>query len=122
MSLCNKDENMSISFKLFFGSLWLIAAYWLRNWDISRKISAYVASIVALMHVGALIGGLLHERLGVGQSVEGGVSLVGFILGGVSGALLGGYIGLVAYGNLWVYWAMQLVAVGFIIFLPLFPW
>jgi hypothetical protein len=55
-------------------------------------------------------------------SVEGGVNMAGFLVGGVLGLVLGSLLGGVAAKNDIVYWVAQIASAGLIVFLPLFRW
>jgi len=105
--------------KYALGAIWLAAAYGVAGMPGGRRVFAYLGPIVALAHVGALVGGLLSQQL-KRQSVEGGVSLAGFLIGLALGILLGVALGGPADRNPVIYWVAQIAAAGFIMFLPLF--
>jgi ABC-type nitrate/sulfonate/bicarbonate transport system permease component len=113
---------MAWLFKVLVVLIWLAVAFWSRGNLLGRKLLSYTGSIVALVHVMALAGSLIQNWLVGQQSIEGGVNIVGFIAGCVVGLVLGTLIGSVALRNDLLYWVVQIVAVGLIVFLPLFRW
>ena len=98
---------------------WLIAAYLVQSNDTGRRIFAYVACVLAFLHVGALLGGLLEDTI---RSDPQTVSLIGFMVGSLLGILTGVITGRYAVNAMWLYWVAQLVTLGFLIFLPLYPY
>ena len=106
--------------KIIVAVIWLIAAFLLRGNPVGRKVFAYLGSIVALVHLCALAGGMLLKWYIGRTSVEGGVNMAGFLAGVVVGVILGLFAGSFVSRNEVVFWLIQIVAVAFLMFLPLF--
>ena len=83
------------------------------------RFFAYAASIVAMVHVSALLGGVLADRLFSQGPLDWGPPLAGMVAGSFAGVLFGALLGRYAERNVSLFWLMQLTAVGFLIFLPL---
>jgi hypothetical protein len=107
--------------KYAIGILWLVAALALQKQPAAHRFFAYGGTIVTLVHACALVGGLLYQRLFDARSVEGGVSLAGFLIGILAGVGLGAWAGSAVSQNIAAYWIAQIAAAAFLIFLPLFP-
>lgn len=107
--------------KYAIGILWLVAALAFQKQPAVHRFFAYAGPIVALVHACALGGGLLYQRLFDARSVEGGVSVAGFLIGIVAGVGLGAWAGAAVSQNTAAYWIAQIAAAAFLIFLPLFP-
>ena len=105
--------------KYAIGVMWLAAAYFVGSSPSGRRIFAYLGAMVALAHAGALVGGLISQRL-ARRSIEGGVSLTGFLIGLCLGVLVGAAIGSLVSRNSTLFWITQIAAAAFIMFLPLF--
>lgn len=101
--------------KFALAGVWLALAILLRE----RRFFAYAGSIVAMAHLGALVCGRLYQAMEK-PSATPGVSIAGFLVGIALGVLAGALIGGIASRSAAVYWAMQAIAVGFLMFLPLF--
>ncbi len=110
---------MPLMLKIVLGFGWLIAAYLVQSNDTGRRILAYLACVLAFLHVGALLGGVLEDRIRSDPQV---ISLIGFTVGGILGVLTGIITGRYAVNVLWFYWVVQIVTVGFLVFLPLYPY
>lgn len=100
--------------------LWLVLALALQKAPAVRRFFAYAGPIVAFAHAGALGAGLFSQRYFEKRSVEGGVSMLGFLIGLAVGIVLGALAGAAVFRNAALYWAAQIAAAAFIIFLPLF--
>lgn len=111
-----------MALRAIVGVLWLVAAFVFRSNPAARRIFAFLGSIVGFVHVGAATGGLLLKLMTGRTSVEGGVNMAGFLAGCVVGLILGVVAGFFVSKNETAYWLVQLVAVAFIVFLPLFRW
>ena len=108
--------------KIIVGAVWLISAFVLRGNPLGRKIFAFLGSIVALVHVCALGGGMLLKWFSGRTSVEGGVNMAGFLVGSVVGLILAVFAGSFVSRNEVAYWLIQVVADAFLVFFPLFRW
>jgi hypothetical protein len=106
--------------KYAVGISWLVLALIFQRGPGMRRFFAYAGPMVALAHAGALGIGLLYAQLFDKRSVEGGVSLVGFLIGIVIGLIAGALLGGTVLRNTALYWIAQIVAAGFLVFLPLF--
>jgi hypothetical protein len=106
--------------KYGIGGLWLILALALQKPSSAHTFFSYAGSIIAFVHAGALGCGLLYQRSFDRRSVEGGVSMVGFLIGVVVGVVLGIWAGGAVSRNSAAYWLAQIAAAAFIVFLPLF--
>ena len=101
--------------KFALGGLWLVLALLLRE----RRVFAYAGSVVAMVHLCALVCGRLYQAIQQ-PSATPGVSTAGFLAGIAMGVIAGTLIGGPASRNPLTYWAMQATAAGFLMFLPLF--
>ncbi len=110
---------MSLMVRMLLGFGWLVMAYLVQSNDLGRRILAYLACILAFLHLGALLGGLLEDTI---RSDPQTVSLIGFMVGSLLGILTGVIMGRYAVNVLWFYWVAQVVTIGFLIFLPLYPY
>lgn len=106
--------------KYGIGVLWLVLALALQRAPAWRGFFAYAGPIVALAHAGALGGGVFYQHFFEKRSVEGGVSMLGFLIGLAAGIVLGAVAGTVVFRNAVLYWVAQIAAAAFIMFLPLF--
>jgi predicted MFS family arabinose efflux permease len=96
-------------------AVWIALAVLLRN----RRFFAYAGSIVAMVHLGGLGIGKLAQTVQRSTS-EPGPSIAGFVAGIALGVIAGAFLGGPAYRNSAVYWVVQAIAAGFLLFLPLF--
>lgn len=97
-------------------ALWLMITIVTRNRRVARLIAAYLGAVVALTHVGAIVGGLLDQ----GSSSIGLPSVHGFLIGMAAGLLLGAAAGKVVARHSVLFWSVQIGAVLFLALLPLF--
>jgi hypothetical protein len=111
-----------VTVQMALGLIWLAVSFWSQWNPTARKVFSYLGSIVTLVHVAGLAGGMLQNWLGGRSSVEGGVNMAGFVVGCALGVILGSVVGGVAAKMDLLYWAVQIVAAAFIVFLPLFRW
>lgn len=111
-----------MALRAIVGILWLVAAFVFRGNPTGRRILAFFGSIVGFVHVGAVAGGLLLKLMTGRTSVEGGVNMAGFLAGCIVGLILGVVAGSFVSRNEIAYWLVQLIAVAFVVFLPLFRW
>jgi hypothetical protein len=94
--------------------VWIALAFWGQRSSV-RPIFAYVGAIVACIHIfGAAIGFAVKR-------VQGGYDFSGLVAGVVIGLIVGVFIGKLAAGSQPVYWAVQIIAAGFVAYLPLVP-
>lgn len=115
-----KEMTENLLIKIIISVIWLIAAFILHRYPVGNKIFAFLGSIVAFVHICALSGGMLLKWFVGRTSVEGGVNMAGFLVGCLVGLILGIVAGSFVSRNDIAYWLVQVVAVGFIIFFPLF--
>jgi hypothetical protein len=104
--------------KYFVGGLWLVLALVLSTGP-ARKFLAYAGSVLAFVHLCALLFGKLDVYWNR-RPVEGGVPVGGFTVGIAVGLILGLLLGGMVSRNSVLYYSVQVVASGFLMFLPLF--
>ncbi len=104
--------------KYLLAGAWIALNLLFRNSPGTRRFFAFAGSILALVHICALVFGMIETRY-YRRPVESGVPLGGFLIGILAGILLGVLTGSAISRNYVLYWAVQVVVAGFLIFLPL---
>jgi len=105
--------------KYLIAGLWILVAFVFRDSPGVRRFLAYSGSVLAFVHICALVFGKIDTHYNR-RPVEGGVPLGGFIVGIAVGIILGVVAGGAVSRNPVLYWAVQVVAAAFLMFLPLF--
>ena len=101
------------------GGLWLAAAFACQKNPIARQVMSYLGGVVAMVHVGAVLGATLQDAF-MQKGRDGmDMPMMGLLGGVVVGALLGAGAGRLAVMNLWIYWTVQLLAAAFLAIRPL---
>ena len=91
---------------------WLALAWWAQGSSL-RWVFAYAGAIVACVHLFGTVAGFAVQRM------QGGWDLSGLAAGVVVGLLFGIFAGRMGVHSQEVYWAAQIVAAAFLIWLPL---
>jgi hypothetical protein len=98
--------------RLAVSLVWLALAYWAQNSG-ARALFAYAGAIVACVHVfGAVVGFAVHRA-------QGGWDFSGLAAGVAIGIVCGIFAGRLGVHSAAMYWASQIVAAAFLIYLPL---
>ena len=98
---------------------WLLLALFSVKAPLPRRVFAYAGSVLALVHVCAMVLGLLDRNLNR-RPAEGGVPVGGFFTGIAVGLVLGVLLGGFVSRNTVLYVLAQVITAGFLAFMPLF--
>ncbi|MFN0105292.1 MAG: hypothetical protein ACKV2U_24795 [Bryobacteraceae bacterium] len=102
--------------KYALAAIWLTLVLVLQGHPPGRRIAAYIGSVLLMVHVCALAGGFVYQKV----SRDGVPALAGFLGGIAAGIVLGLIAGETVARQPVLFWIVQAVAVLFLAFLPLF--
>ena len=109
--------------KIVIALLWLMVAWWFSRRPALRSLAGCLASAVMLVHVFVVAGMWIQRHVFRGPTFEGAVvPYIGFVGGIGAGLVLGIVAGLAWSRNNPYYWLAHIVAIAFLLLLPLYKW